>query len=112
MNHHRLHCYSKLMDMARSVPTVLQRMPEGHAYLQDQLKRALSSAILNLAEGNGRRSIKERRRFFDISLASLSEVDAILDLCSAYHLISESEFLHLQSEGRSAYAMIYKLRQI
>jgi len=44
--------------------------------LVDQLKRALCSALLNLVEGNHRRSAKERGRFFEISRASLSEVAA------------------------------------
>ncbi|MBI2091385.1 MAG: four helix bundle protein [Deltaproteobacteria bacterium] len=34
-------------------------------YLSDQFKRATSSVVLNIAEGNGRLSPKERRRFFN-----------------------------------------------
>ncbi len=109
MNHHRLQCYQRLLGVAKQMPTLMDRL-HGHGYLADQLRRALSSGILNLSEGNGRQSFKEKRRFFDISLASLSEVDAIFDLIGAYQLISGQQLAHLQSEIRGSCAMIHVLR--
>jgi four helix bundle protein len=49
-------------------------------HLRDQLNRASSSVALNLAEGSGRNSKKEQKRFFSIAFASLRECQAILDL--------------------------------
>ena len=49
-------------------------------HLRDQLDRAASSVALNLAEGSGRSSKKEQKRFFDIAMASLRESQAVLDL--------------------------------
>ncbi|MFH1727498.1 MAG: four helix bundle protein [Pseudomonadota bacterium] len=40
----------------------------------DQLKRAAVSSVSNLAEGNGKTSLKDRKRFFEISLGSIAEV--------------------------------------
>ena len=48
--------------------------------LKNQLERACSSVALNLAEGSGRRTIKDQIRFFNIAFASLRESQAILDL--------------------------------
>ena len=48
--------------------------------LQDQLIRASSSIALNLAEGSGKRTIDDQKRFYSISLGSLRECDAILQL--------------------------------
>ncbi len=48
--------------------------------MRDQLKRASSSIVLNIAEGNGRRSDGERKRFFAIARGSAEECRAILDL--------------------------------
>lgn len=45
--------------------------------LQSQLTRASSSVALNLAEGNGRITPKDRRRFFNIAYASAQEVKSI-----------------------------------
>ena len=49
-------------------------------YLKDQLYRAAASIALNLAEGSGRGSKKDQKRFFDIAFASLRESQAVLDL--------------------------------
>jgi four helix bundle protein len=49
-------------------------------YLQDQLLRASSSVVLNLAEGSAKRTAPEQRRFYNIALASLRECEAILGL--------------------------------
>ncbi|MFH1017901.1 MAG: four helix bundle protein [Pseudomonadota bacterium] len=50
------------------------------AHLRLQLLRAASSICLNLAEGTGRATKKERLRFYSIAFGSLREVQAILDL--------------------------------
>lgn len=46
--------------------------------LKDQMARASSSIVLNLAEGSAKSSRKERARFYQIALGSLREVQAIL----------------------------------
>ena len=111
MNHNKLKCYGLLLDAARIVPSILNKLPRGNAYIEDQLKRALSSAILNLSEGNGRRSIKERNRFFNISLASISETSSAIDIISAYGFISAKAEAEIQALLKRAYAMIIKLRR-
>jgi four helix bundle protein len=42
--------------------------------------RAAQSISLNIAEGNGKRSLKDRSRFFDISRGSALECSAIQDV--------------------------------
>ena len=49
-------------------------------HLKDQLDRASSSIVLNLAEGAGRQSFHDQKRFYTISFGSLRESQAILDL--------------------------------
>ncbi|MBP9673468.1 MAG: four helix bundle protein [Bacteriovoracaceae bacterium] len=49
-------------------------------HLKDQLMRASSSVVLNLAEGSGKETRKDKRKFFVISFGSLREVSSILDL--------------------------------
>lgn len=43
-----------------------------------QLRRAAWSVANNIAEGNGRKGNQGRRRFFDVSLGSLAEVDSMI----------------------------------
>ena len=49
-------------------------------HLKDQLDRAASSVVLNLAEGRGRSTKVDQRRFFHMAFGSLRESQAILDL--------------------------------
>ena len=55
-------------------PLKLQR------HLKEQLVRAASSVVLNLAEGAGRTTKADQARFFSIAMGSLRECQAILDL--------------------------------
>lgn len=48
--------------------------------IKDQLVRASSSVALNLAEGNQRFSIRDKRKFFNIALTSLREVQCIITM--------------------------------
>ena len=111
MNHQRLRCYEVLLGTAKRVPGLTGRIPRGNGYIIDQLKRALASAILNLSEGNGRASGRERARFFDISLASIAESSSAIDVMQAYRLISLPDGDDLKSQLNIAYAMIFNLKK-
>ena len=110
MMHQRLMCYQLAMSMAKAMPSLLSGWPRGYYYLSDQIKRAISSIVLNIAEGNARTSILERKRFFTIAMGSSSEVSSILDIAFAYHLIDESKSLYYQDLLLQIYKMLYKLK--
>ena len=110
MNHEKLRCYQELMKVAERVAKSVASWPRGHGYLVDQIMRAMSSALLTLAEGNGKRSSRqERRRFFEMSLGSISEVAACLDLACMYGLISKTNQELFKSRLRLAYVKIRAL---
>ncbi|MBI2342368.1 MAG: four helix bundle protein [Deltaproteobacteria bacterium] len=88
----------------------MTKWPRGCYYLADQTKRAMISAVLNLCEGNGKRSSPaERRRFFEISMGSISEVSAGLDLARTFGLIKLNEAESLKSLLKLAYVKINAL---
>jgi len=111
MNHERLKSYELLLDFAKKLPDMLKCLPRGNSYLEDQIKRALSSAILNLAEGNGRWSIKDRNRFFDISLASIAEVASVIDIFLVYGYISQITGIESKNQLRHVYSLLRKLKK-
>jgi len=109
-NHQKLKCYEYALDAARKVPALIRRWPAGYGYLEDQLKRAASSVVLNIAEGNYRQSFKERARFFVIARASAGEVSSILDIAYAYGLIADEEYGSLQDILLRVVKMLYHLK--
>lgn len=54
--------------------------PEEKFSLTLQIRRASLSVHLNVAEGCSRKSIVERKRFYEIARGSLVEVDAALNI--------------------------------
>jgi len=69
----------------------------------------MASAVLNLAEGNGKYSRGERRRFFEISLGSITEVTAALDLAHVFGLVDSADLVSLCSRLKLAYVQIRAL---
>jgi four helix bundle protein len=59
----------------------------GSAELRDQLDRASASVVLNIAEGAGRWSWKDKRRFYAIARGSATETAAIVSLLSVSSVI-------------------------
>jgi four helix bundle protein len=52
-----------------------------NGHLREQLLRASSSIALNLAEGNAKSSVKEKKRFYQIAYGSRKECQAIFKIC-------------------------------
>ena len=61
--------------------------------LRNQFNRACLSIVLNLTEGSAKPTAKDRRKFYRISLGSLREVQAILDITGHIELIKEADKL-------------------
>ena len=61
--------------------------------LRNQFQRATLSIVLNLAEGSAKPTAKDRRRFYRVSLGSLREVQAILNIVNHKNLIKEADIL-------------------
>ena len=108
-NHQKLICYQLTLGVAKRVPSLVAKWPSGTGYLEDQLKRAICSVLLNISEGNGRRSPKERRRFFDIARASATESASALEAAHAMGWVSETEYLNLQDSLLQVVKILYML---
>ena len=61
--------------------------------MKNQFQRASLSIVLNLAEGSGKSSQREHKKFYEISLGSLREVQTILTLVNHQKLIKEADRL-------------------
>lgn len=80
-DHERLDVYGVAIDFLVMSERVIQNLPRGRAYLADQLQRASTSVVLNIAEGAGERSLADKARFYRFACRSATECAAILDVC-------------------------------
>ncbi len=78
--------FSLILQIVRKLPR------EFRFEIGSQLIRSAFSIILNIAEGSGKTSDKELNRFIDISLGSISELLAALDVLKDNKLINQEEF--------------------
>jgi len=79
-DHERLDVYKASIDFVATANAVVEALPRGRAYLADQLQRAATSIPLNVAEGAGEFSRKDKARFYRIALRSATECAALLDV--------------------------------
>lgn len=77
LDHERLDCYRVSLEFAAMVPALTRAT---RASLRDQLERAAASICLNLAEGCGRSTRRDRLHFFSIAQGSAMECAAAIDL--------------------------------
>ena len=63
--------------------------PDERFAMTQQVRRAALSVHLNIAEGCSRKSLSERKRFFEISRGSIIEIDAALDVAEGLEYISK-----------------------
>ena len=66
---------------------VRELLPRGHGVLDDQLHRASLSIPLNIAEGCGKRTPRDRAKFLSIARGSAMECAAIFDVLLELQLI-------------------------
>jgi len=83
----RLDAYQCALQCASLSFRILEDLPGGHRELSDQLKRATISVPLNIAEGSGKTSDRERARYHSIARGSAMECAAIVDLLRLQRLV-------------------------
>jgi four helix bundle protein len=83
--------------------------PEERFALADQLRRAAYSAALNVAEGAGRRGTRDYRKYLDTARASLSEVEAILEIAAELGYLLPSTRARLEARRDEAAKTVYGL---
>lgn len=95
--HDRLDAYRASLDFVKLTTRIVTELPKGKAELADQFKRASFSIVLNVAEGSGEFSPKEKARFYRMALRSATECGAVLDILHCDGAVGESHFM----EGRA-----------
>lgn len=86
--------------------------PKDELYgITSQIRRAAVSVILNIAEGYGRKSKEEFKRFLKVSLGSANEVETLLLLSNDLGYIEKEKCLKLIEQYDILGKKIYNLMQ-
>ena len=90
LDHERLDVYRLALDFLVFAHQVLETLPRGRSHLCDQLTRASTSIVLNLAEGAGKHSKADKRHYYLSARGSATESAALLDVLSRLGLLDET----------------------
>jgi four helix bundle protein len=104
-HHEKLTVYQRALDFAGWSQTLIESISKKTS-TRDHLERAGDSVALNIAEGNGKFSRKDRARFFQIAHGSALESAACLDLFVARQYCERAEGKALLEE---IVKMLFKL---
>ena len=111
LDHEQLDVYQVALEFLVFANDVIERLPRGRSHLADQLTRASTSIVLNLAEGAGKHSKPDKRRFYLSSRGSATESAALLDVCLRLRLLDEAGHQAGKERLVRIVSMLFKLAQ-
>ena len=107
-HHEKLTVYRRALDFARWSQTLIESITKKTS-TRDHLERAGDSIALNIAEGNGKFSGRDRARFFQIAHGSALESAACLDLFVARQCCENAAIVEGKALLEEIVRMLFKL---
>ena len=102
VNFRKLDVYQAAIRFLPVAAAIAETLPPRYAAMAEQLRRASLSIPLNIAEGSGKRTGPDQRRFYAIARGRAMECAAIIDACYALSLLDQSRAQEAdQSTSRS-----------
>ena len=88
----QLNVWQESQNLAVSVYSATKKFPKDELFaITNQLKRASSSISANIAEGFGRKTIKDKVHFYTMAYGSLLEVKNFLYLSNKLNYLSDKD---------------------
>ncbi len=106
---HRFIALDVAFQLAASVRPLLDTLRRRDRSLEDQLRRAVASTVLNISEGDGKSSLRDQARFFEIARGSCREARAALKLAAIWGYIDERQTADLDAIADRVCALLSKL---
>ncbi len=107
-----LDVYKRSLQFATSIETLISEQKNiiNRAFI-DQLSRASLSIPLNIAEGNGRWHLADKRQFFWIARGSVFECVPLIEILMIKSRISRDQYKSLREDLDALGKMLTKLVQ-
>ena len=107
-----LNVWTKSYELTLKVYDATRSYPKDEMYgLRSQMRRAAASIPSNIAEGYGRRGLKEYIRFVSISIGSCNELEVYLLLSNDLKLLENKQSKTLSSTRDEISRMLFSLRK-
>ena len=107
-DHDKLKVYQKAIEFVAWVNRIIKGIKIRTSTI-DQLGRAADLIALNIAEGNGKYTGKDKCRYFDISRGSAFESASCLDLLFSKNLITSENVKEGKEQLREIVSMLMGL---
>jgi len=111
-DHEKLDVYQLAVEFVSKADELLKELPRGRGYLTDQLQRASLHVVLNIAEGAGKFSPRDKASFYTRARGSAMESAAVLDVCSRLKLINDENLKDNKMILERIVQMLTKLAKI
>ena len=108
LDHERLDVFRVALEFAAMVPALTKA---ARPALRDQLERASSSIALTLAEGNARRTRRDRHHFFSMAQGSAMECAAAIDILRVTGRLSQADATRAKHKLTRIVQMLVGLRR-
>lgn len=97
--HKRLQLWKEAIELVACIYEMTDTFPREEEFgLKSQLRRASVSVPSNIAEGLTRKSTKDKLHFLNIGQASLSEIDAQIEIAHRLQFLSDKAVDSLQNQ--------------
>jgi four helix bundle protein len=107
LNHKNLKAWEKSMNLIKEVYSLTRKLPKEEIYvLTSQLRRASISVASNIAEGASRKSMVERKRFYQISRSSSVEIDTQIEICKLLDYFNDNDLEEVDAELNNVFALL------
>jgi len=108
-DHERLDVYQVALAFLVVADGIIEGLPRGRGHLADQLSRAATSVVLNIAEGAGKYAKADKRRYYLSATGSATECAAVLDICLRLNLIAQDAHASGKGQLERVVSMLVKL---
>lgn len=89
LSHTKLYVFQSSKALALECYKITKLFPNEEKFaMVQQIRRAALSVHLNIAEGCSRKSMSERKRYFEIARGSVIEIDTAIDITHELNYVS------------------------
>ena len=88
--------YQDAKSLHKEIVFLANQFPRSYWYLADQIKRSSLSVVLNIAEGSSKQSDKDFNRYLAISLGSVDETVASLEVAFDLNIVTKEQLQYFE----------------